>query len=59
LDKAIPLISFLATDPRPEQPTAERIEWILDALRVLKDRIKTRTIAAKRSPMPLELRLEL
>ena len=40
VDKSIPLISFLATDARPEQPTAERIELILDALRVLKDRIK-------------------
>lgn len=40
VDKSIPLINFLATDPRPEQPTAERIELILDALRILKDRIK-------------------
>jgi len=40
LDKAIPIISFLATDPRPEQPTAERIELLLDALRMVKDRIK-------------------
>ncbi|HRV11117.1 MAG TPA: DNA primase [Candidatus Cloacimonas sp.] len=40
LGTAIPLISFLATDKRLEQPTAERIELILDALRMLNDQIK-------------------
>jgi len=34
------LIRFLAKDPRPEQPVAERIEILLDALRNLKDLIK-------------------
>lgn len=40
INKAVPLINFLATDARPEQPTAERIELILDALRMLKDQVK-------------------
>ncbi|MDD2228884.1 MAG: DNA primase [Candidatus Cloacimonetes bacterium] len=40
LDSAPNLINFMATDNRIEQPTAERIEIILDALRNLKDQIK-------------------
>lgn len=40
LDEAPGLIHFLAKDKRPEQPIAERIELILDALRNMKDQIK-------------------
>ncbi len=40
LESAPGLIAFLAKDPRPEQPTAERIDLLLDALRSLKDMVK-------------------
>jgi len=40
LDRAVNIISFMANDPRPEQPTAERIELVLDALRSMKDQVK-------------------
>ena len=40
LDTAPSIINFMAQDKRLEQPVAERIEIILDALRNLKDQIK-------------------
>lgn len=39
IDAAPGLIDFLARDTRPEQPIAERIELLLDALRSMKDQI--------------------
>ena len=44
LDKAGSIIDFLASDPRPEQATAERIEMVLDALRRMKDQVRRELI---------------
>ncbi len=49
LDSSPGIIGFLAKDPRPEQPTAERIDILLDALRSLQDMVKRELLVKEMS----------